>query len=81
MFVPPLSQNQEGVGLTTATLLNVEEKLMLAVTDNPVIYNLALKGSHDQYLKSTGFLCNLDDVSRNLTFTMKECGTARRWFF
>jgi len=44
---------EEGAGLTISTLSTmVEDKLMLAVTDNPVIYDLSVKSYHDLYKKS-----------------------------
>lgn len=59
-----------------------EEELILAISDNPVIYDL-LQGYRDPYLKSTHFLsitlANLSKVNRALTFVVKDCGSAR-WF-
>lgn len=58
------NQTQEAVGLSTL----VEEKLILADADNPIIYRLTSKGHHGQYLKSMQFLftilANLSQVNR-----------------
>lgn len=46
------NQNQEWMGLTMSTLSTIaEQKLILAVADSPVIYDLTLKGYHYKYLK------------------------------
>lgn len=48
----PTSQNYEEVRLMVSTLSAiVRKKLILAVTDIPVIYDPTPKGNHDQYFK------------------------------
>lgn len=50
--VTSTNQKQEVVGLIATLSTMVEEKLILTVTNNPVIYDLnTWKGYHDQYLK------------------------------
>lgn len=63
------NQNQGGAGLTTWTLsIMAEERLILVVTDNPIIYDLILKAYHDQYKKLTWFpsivLTDLSEANR-----------------
>lgn len=72
------SSNQKEVGLTIAKQSTMAEKI-LALNDNPVIYDLTLKSYCDKCIL-TQFLsivfANLSKVIKALTFITKECGSA-----
>lgn len=75
----PTNNNQEGAGLTISILLTmVEEKLILAFTDPPVIYDTTLQGYHDQYPSIYLFLCcelSTNDRRQNTLKGMPICYT------